>query len=105
MKAKPGRNAKPKKPRPKLRPKPSRQPAKKPGPKPGPRTPGVEDTSHATSRVEVGANYTADEFEFLKAVEAWKKQTRRQYPACVDYLRIAMGLGYAKGTTTTTRGG
>ncbi len=79
MKSKPGSAAKARKPRPKFH------------------VPDdAEDTTHATSRIDVGANYTPDELEFLKAVEAWKRRTRRQFPTCVDYLRIALELGYAK---------
>lgn len=50
------------------------------------------------SAVSVGGEYTADELEFLRAVEAWKKRTRTRFPAVSDLFRIAISLGYRKPT-------
>lgn len=41
-------------------------------------------------------DYTDDEFEFLKAIEAFKKQTRRQFPTWSEVLTVLRGLGYSK---------
>jgi hypothetical protein len=43
-----------------------------------------------------GSVYTDDEFEFLNAVEEFRKRTAVRFPKLTDYLRIAKGLGYRK---------
>lgn len=49
-----------------------------------------------TSVVHVGADYTPDEAEFLRAVGAYQKATGRKFPTFVEVLRIAHSLGYRK---------
>jgi hypothetical protein len=46
--------------------------------------------------VNVGSDYTAEQLEYMRAVEAWKKTNRRRYPATTDYLAILLGLGYRR---------
>jgi len=41
-------------------------------------------------------DYTADEVEFQKAVDRYKRESRRQFPTLREYLEIVRGLGYAK---------
>jgi hypothetical protein len=41
-------------------------------------------------------DYTADELDLLRAVEDWKKRTRRQFPTVTEILALVVGLGYAK---------
>lgn len=48
------------------------------------------------SPVTSGRIYEADEWEFIAAVEAWKKKNRRCVPAWSEVLAIARGLGYRK---------
>lgn len=40
--------------------------------------------------------YTDEEREFLMAVEAYKKQTKRRFPTWVEILKVAHSLGYRK---------
>ena len=39
---------------------------------------------------------TDAQWEYVKAVEAYKKRHRKRYPAITDYLEVAVRLGYAK---------
>lgn len=52
-------------------------------------------------RIAAHVTYDDDELEFLKAVEKWKRDNRRQYPSCTDILGIAYSLGYRKVKDTT----
>ncbi len=42
------------------------------------------------------SGYTDDEFEFLKAVEKWRRENRIQFPTWVQILNVAKSLGYRK---------
>lgn len=42
-------------------------------------------------------DYSPEELELLSAVESWKTQTGRKFPALADMLAIMKQLGYAKG--------
>lgn len=64
--------------------------------RPGPPEPTEEPTSIGSGQTNVGAGYTADELELLKAVDAFKRKTGRQYPSCVDVMRVLVGLGYRR---------
>lgn len=67
-------------------------------PKPAPlRTPGRKRMGGAgTHHPHWTADYTADEVEWMAAVEAWKKRTGVVFPSLRDLLEIARGLGYRK---------
>jgi hypothetical protein len=54
------------------------------------KTPGP--THPATSEKE----YTPDELEFLRAVQAHKERTHNPFPSLTEILRILKSLGYAK---------
>lgn len=41
-------------------------------------------------------DYTDDELEFLKAIEAFKKSSGRQFPTWSEVLTVLRGLGYTK---------
>ncbi|HEY1190467.1 MAG TPA: hypothetical protein VGE74_22735 [Gemmata sp.] len=47
----------------------------------------------ATSEV----HYSADEVEFLNAVQAYQKRTGRKFPTLSELLAIVRALGYHKG--------
>lgn len=76
---------------------PDRRTRRRPLARPGPPPPAEEPTSVGSGQLHPGAGYSADELELLKAVEAWKRRTGRQYPSCVDVMRVMVGLGYRKG--------
>lgn len=46
--------------------------------------------------VNVGAEYTKDEVEFLKAVDAYRIKTKTKFLLATDYLKILVKLGYSK---------
>lgn len=52
-------------------------------------------------------DYAADEVEFMKAVERYKREHRRPFPTTREILAIVVGLGYKKvaedGTVTDVR--
>jgi hypothetical protein len=54
--------------------------------------------SHATffGELNTGETYTAEEIEYLKAVDAWKKLHRVRFPSNIDLLNIAKSLGYRR---------
>lgn len=57
---------------------------------------GTPVTRRHTGRPDTSDRlYSDDEFEFLKAVERWRKQSGR-IPNCTEILAIARELGYSK---------
>lgn len=47
----------------------------------------------------VGAEYSADEVEFLVAMDHYMRANHRPFPTCRDVLAVAHGLGYRKQVT------
>ena len=43
-----------------------------------------------------GCDVTADEWEFMRAIEAYKRRYRKRYPAWRDVLGVLKSLGYRK---------
>ena len=41
--------------------------------------------------------YTEEEEQFIRAVEAYKKRTRRKFPTLSEFLAILKSLGYTRG--------
>ena len=41
-------------------------------------------------------DYTADEIEFMHALDAYKRSSGRMFPTCSEILEVVRGLGYAK---------
>lgn len=41
-------------------------------------------------------DYSSDEFEFLKAVERYRRECKRPFPTTSELLQIAVSLGYRK---------
>ncbi len=52
-------------------------------------TPGFYDANQ-------GANYTADQVEFMMAMEAWMRRSGKKFPNCCDVLAVAKALGYER---------
>ena len=46
--------------------------------------------------VGITETYEDDEFEFMMALEKFKKETKRRFPSCCDVLYVLKTLGYAK---------
>lgn len=46
--------------------------------------------------------YTADEIEFMQALDAYKRASGRMFPTCSEILEVVAGLGYRKVTNGTT---
>ena len=43
-----------------------------------------------------GADFTPDEWEFIRAVRAYQLRTERRYPTWREILAVARSLGYRK---------
>jgi len=41
-------------------------------------------------------DYTADEIEFMDAMDAYKRANGRMFPTCSEILEVVRGLGYVK---------
>ena len=41
-------------------------------------------------------DYTADEIEFMHALDAYKRSSGRMFPTCSEILEVVRGLGYIK---------
>ncbi len=41
-------------------------------------------------------DYTADEFEFLQAIDRYKRDNRKPFPSWVEVLNVLKGLGWEK---------
>jgi predicted O-methyltransferase YrrM len=46
--------------------------------------------------LHMGANYTQDEEEFIKAVDKYKRENNRPFPTLHETLHILKTLGYTK---------
>jgi hypothetical protein len=44
----------------------------------------------------MGADYSADEIEFMMAMERFKRTHHRPYPDCGDVIEVIRNLGYRK---------
>ncbi|WP_149109701.1 hypothetical protein [Limnoglobus roseus] len=44
----------------------------------------------------VGGNYSAEEVEFLKAMDAYQRTHRRPFPSWTEALKVLKSLGYRK---------
>lgn len=55
------------------------------------------------SRIRFGSagepDYTADEIEFLRAMERYRRERRRPFPTCCEVLAILRSLGYRRVST------
>ena len=51
---------------------------------------------HESNHVSLGADYTAEEFEFLQAMDRYKRENRRPYPTWREVLEVVHALGYRK---------
>ena len=45
---------------------------------------------------QVGHEYSAEDMEFLKALEHFKQKHRIKFPSAIDHLNVARMLGYRK---------
>jgi hypothetical protein len=46
--------------------------------------------------VNCGSEYTAEELEFLKAIDRYKRERQRPHPSWREILAVARSLGYRK---------
>lgn len=44
----------------------------------------------------LGSEYTAEELEFLRAMDRYKRERRRPFPAWSEVLAVLKSLGYQK---------
>ena len=54
-------------------------------------------SQRAVMRIEDDTEYSAEELEFLKAMERYKRENRRPFPTFCEVLIVAKSLGYRKG--------
>jgi hypothetical protein len=41
-------------------------------------------------------DYSADELEFMRALDAYKRSSGRMFPTCSEILEVIRGLGYVR---------
>lgn len=51
---------------------------------------------HLTHEINPGGDYTPEELEFLKAIDAHKRRAGRVFLAWSEVLAVLKSLGYAK---------
>lgn len=49
-------------------------------------------------------DYSADEVEFMDALDKYKRASGRMFPTCSEILEVIRGLGYAKAESGPTNG-
>jgi hypothetical protein len=54
------------------------------------------DEKRYGTAVDRGQEYTAEELEFMKAVDRWKRKNNCPYPSWGQVLAIARALGWRK---------
>lgn len=47
-------------------------------------------------------DYTADEIEFMRALEEYKRSSGRMFPTCSEILEVLRNLGYEKRSSSAT---
>lgn len=45
---------------------------------------------------EDATDYSPEEFEFLRAMEKYRREQRRPFPTCCEVLRVLKSLGYRR---------
>jgi hypothetical protein len=65
---------------------------------------GVKPDS-VCQQVNIGADYTEEEVEFLKVMDRYIRRVGRKFPTFVEVLRVAKAVGYAKTTPPLPPGG
>lgn len=48
-----------------------------------------------------GCDYTAEEIDFMLALDKWKRENNKPYPTCRDVLGVLKGIGYRKSGEAT----
>jgi hypothetical protein len=73
------------------------------GPKaaPSPPSPSLERRAKVNRRRQIDPttcerDYTDDEIEFMRALEAYKRASGRMFPTCSEVLEVIRNLGYLK---------
>lgn len=56
----------------------------------------IDEHRKGTQSVNLGADYTDEQIEWLKAVEAYKRTKQKPCPSWPEILAIAKSLGYQK---------
>jgi hypothetical protein len=65
-----------------------------PGPPPGP----AETVPHKrVAALNLGGDYSDEEREFLRAMDAYMARTGRRFPALTEVFAVLVGLGYRRG--------
>ena len=54
------------------------------------------DQPRSTQATCVGADYSAEESEFLAAIQRYKARTGRRFPSFTEVLAVAVSLGYRR---------
>ncbi len=49
---------------------------------------------NGTNPLTCDPDYNADETEFIKAMECYKREHRRPFPTCAEVLAVLRSLGY-----------
>lgn len=49
-------------------------------------------------------DYSADEIEFMRALDAYKRTSGRMFPTCSEILEVIRGLGYVRVSSTAEAG-
>lgn len=52
--------------------------------------------THGICSGRIGGEYTADEREFMLAMERYKRENHRPFPSCCEVLQVLASLGYRK---------
>jgi hypothetical protein len=64
--------------------------------------PGDPLTSVGAAHADHGWHYDAEQIEFIKAMDRYKREHNRPYPTCSEVLGVARSLGYRKVQTDQT---
>lgn len=56
----------------------------------------ADGARHGVDPTTCEREYNSDEFEFLKAVERYRRECKRPFPTASELLQIAVSLGYRK---------
>lgn len=52
--------------------------------------------AYGSHEINMGADYTEEEVEFIKAMERFMREKKRRFPTFVEVLQVAKSLGYQR---------
>lgn len=54
----------------------------------------AKESKCSSHKIDIGANYTDEEWAFARELDAYKRQYHRPFPTCKEVLAVLKSMGY-----------